>query len=341
MSDQENKELNEIVSKYKGKKVRMLTAGFPVAHELEDDEKCLTEDYGQLTQWTTGDGVRFIPSGKTIADLPPGVYEIHHSTSCGVYFEKISVRTEGLIRFPQTNSERVVKEIENFWNRESIFKDYKLAYKRGIMLWGPPGGGKSSTIQLITKDVIDRNGVVVKFTQPSLFMEGMRKLREIHNTTPIVVLMEDIDSILQNYNNESEVLNILDGIDQIQKCIFLATTNYPEKLGARIINRPSRFDKRFKIGHPNVESRALYIKHLCGTRKPDEIGVDLKKWVKDTDGFSIAHLKELFVAVIILGDDYNEALETLKSMKEDISSDNDRDNYMGFNLGRGPVGEDL
>lgn len=342
MSDQENKELNEIVSKYKGRKRKMSAANFPIAHELDDccEDKCAVNDYGQLTQWTSGDGVRFIPSGKTINDLPPGVYEIHHSTSCGVYFEKIPVRTEGLIRFPQTNSEKVVKEIENFWNRESVFKEYKLAYKRGIILWGPAGSGKSCTIQLITKDVIDRNGVVVKFGQPSLFMEGMRKLREIQSTTPVVVLMEDIDSILENYNNESEVLNILDGIDQVQKVVFLATTNYPERLGARIINRPSRFDKRFKIGHPNAESRTLYLKHLCSGKKPEEVGIDIKKWVKDTDGFSIAHLKELFVAVIILGDDYNKALETLKSMKEDISSDQDRDNFMGFGLGRKDVGEE-
>jgi SpoVK/Ycf46/Vps4 family AAA+-type ATPase len=119
-------------------------------------------------------------------------------------------------------------------------------------------------------------------------------------------------------------LNILDGVDQVDKVVFLATTNYPEVLGARILNRPSRFDKRFKIGHPNAESRKLYFKHLIGgEEKTKGLNIDLKRWVTDTDGFSIAHLKELFVAVCILGDEYAKAIETLSSMKEQITSDDE------------------
>jgi len=290
-----------------------------------DDEP---RQFGKLSQWTTGDGKRFLPAGHTKNVLPPGVYEIHHDGNIGLYFEKIPVRTEGLIRFPQTNSERVLKEIDTFWSREKVFKEYALTYKRGIILWGPPGGGKTCTVNLIMRDVVvDRSGIVIKFTNPGLFIEGMRILREIQPDTPIVVLMEDIDSIIEHYE-ESPVLNILDGVESVQKVVFLATTNYPECLGPRIINRPSRFDKRFHIGYPNPESRMLYLKHLCGDKNSAKI--DLNRWVKDTDKFSIAHLKELFVAVIIIGDDYDEALENLKLMKEDISSDKDSDK--NFNI---------
>ncbi len=191
--------------------------------------------------------------------------------------------------------------------------------------------GKSCTIQLIMEDVVKRNGVVVKFTHPNLFLAGMRSFKEIQRSTPVVVLMEDIESILENFS-ESSVLNILDGVDQVDKVVFLATTNYPEKLGARILNRPSRFDKRFKIGHPNSQSRMLYFKHLIGDEnKARELKVDFNKWVEDTEGFSIAHLKELFVAVCILGDDYSEAIETLSSMKEQIVSDEEFERpSMGF-----------
>lgn len=179
--------------------------------------------------------------------------------------------------------------------------------------------GKSSTIQLIIKDVIERDGIVVKFLNPVLFMEGIRKLREIEKETPVVILMEDIDSILEYYN-ESEVLNILDGVDEVQKMVFLATTNYPDRLGARIINRPSRFDKRFKIDHPNEESRRIYFEHLIGGKeRVKELNIDINRWVKDTKGFSIAHLKELFVAVVILEDDYEQSVKTLKNMKEEIN----------------------
>ena len=332
----ENQELNELLSK--GDTGRAHRELMKAAHGYPGEEDWIEiRELGNLVQWTTSDNKRFIPASHTKPCLVPGVYEIQHSNTVGLYFQKIPVKTEGLIRFPQTNSDRVVKEIQNFWEKETIFREYKLTYKRGIILWGPPGSGKSCTIQLITKDVVDREGVVIKFTNPSLFLEGMRVFREIQKETPVVILMEDIDSTLEIYN-ESDVLNILDGIDQVEKVVFLATTNYPERLGARILNRPSRFDKRFKIDHPNAESRMMYFKHLIGERKISDLNIDLEKWVKDTARFSIAHLKELFVAVIILGDDYNEAVETLSSMKEEISSEDDLGKLMGF--AQGDSGED-
>jgi SpoVK/Ycf46/Vps4 family AAA+-type ATPase len=121
-------------------------------------------------------------------------------------------------------------------------------------------------------------------------------------------------------------------VNQIERAVFLATTNYPENLGARIINRPSRFDKRFFIGHPDLESRKLYLRHIIGDAKIAALNIDVDKWVEDTDEFSIAHLKELFTAVVILGDEYEAAIETLRSMREQrISSDEDEARRsMGF-----------
>jgi hypothetical protein len=327
MSQEENQELNNILTEATPRhfyhKKPSVYAG-----PQEAEESYPSREAGTLVQWTTSNDKMFVPASYTKAHLPPGIYEIQQSSNIGIYFEKIPVRTEGLLRFPQTNSERIVKEIQMFWEKEAIFKEYKLAYKRGILLWGCPGGGKTSLLQILMKDVIDRDGVVVKFTNPGLFTEGMRIFREIQPTTPIVIMMEDIDSILDAYN-ESNVLNILDGVDRLERAVYLATTNYPQRLGARILNRPSRFDKRFMIGYPNAESRMLYLRHIIGDSKVKELKIDLHKWVRDTEKFSIAHLKELFVAVVILGDDYNEAIDTLRSMKEDISSDDDRE-LIGF-----------
>jgi hypothetical protein len=281
---------------------------------------------GNLIQWTTSNNKIFVPASYTCKTLTPGVYEVKSSPNIGTYFEKIPIKTEGLIRFPQTNIEKVVKEIELFWSKEDIFREYGLSYKRGIMLWGPPGSGKSCTIQLVMADVINRNGIALKFTYPTLFLEGVRLIREIEKEKPIVVLMEDIDSTLDQYG-DTEVLNILDGVDRVEKIVFLATTNYPEKLGHRILNRPSRFDKRFKIGYPNEVSRMIYLKHLIGNRN---LNIDLEQWVGDTDKFSLAHLKELFIAVVIIGDSYEAAIKTLRSMKEHIDSEDDNEEFIGF-----------
>ena len=56
-------------------------------------------------------------------------------------------------------------------------------------------------------------------------------------------------------------------------------------------------------------------------------------WVKDTDKLTFAHLKELFIAVNILGDDYKNSIKALKEMKKKLSSENDQKEgmpQMGF-----------
>ena len=312
--------------KTKRRKSRMAESYGDCCSSYDEDER---EDVSpKFNQWGTSDGRIFLPSSKTVKVLTPGVYEIDKSPSVGLFFEKIPVKTEGLIRFPETNSNKVVEEIQKFWDREALFKEYEISYKRGIMLYGPPGSGKSCTVQLIMQDVVRRHGIVLYFDDPYLFIEGMRVLRQIQPDTPVVTIMEDIDSIIESYN-ESEVLNILDGVNEMHKIVFLATTNYPNKLGHRIMNRPSRFDKRFRIGFPSPESRRIYLKSIIGAKKIKELKINLDKWVEDSDEFSIAHLKELFVAVVILGDEYEESINILKKMKEEVV-DKDYEESVGF-----------
>lgn len=330
----ENAELNQMLSKACSSPA-MVKGRPPRGRDYDDDDDEFEDQVTQsYSQWTTSNGRVFVPASITKNKLPPGVYEIDSSPNIGLYFEKIPVKTEGLLRFPDTNSDKVVDEIQRFWTLEEKFKEYSLAYKRGILLWGPPGSGKSCTLQLIMADVIKRGGIVVKFDDPYLFIDGMRVLRRIQPDTPVVVMLEDIDSIIKMYN-ESEVLNILDGVNETHRMVFLATTNYPEELGHRIVNRPSRFDKRFKIGFPSAASRKMYFEHLIGGKKKvKELGIDLKRWVEDTDKFSIAHLKELFIAVHILGDNYEEAVKTLQSMREDIDTRESDDMMSNIFTGR-------
>jgi len=288
--------------------------------EEEDGDEVLSK----LSQWTTSDGQNFIPASTTVSKLPPGAYEISVSNAHGIYFEKVSVKVTDLVRFPDSNSDKVIAEIKLFWESKDKFKRFKMPYKRGICLWGPPGSGKSCTVQFVMSDVVDRDGIIIKFENPELFIKGYRIIREIQPDTPIVVIMEDVDAILDDWS-ESSVLNILDGaVDELENVVFLATTNYPEKLEERVINRPSRFDRRFKIGFPCEEARTIYFEHLFREYDLEESSIDLTKWVKDTADMSIAHLRELFVAVIILDNDYEEALGMLQSMDKEISSTQDK-----------------
>jgi hypothetical protein len=276
-------------------------------------------------QWSSANGKTFFPASHTMPILIPGFYEAGIADGQGLYFQSLDVKTEGLLTFPDAVTNSIVNEIELFWDREEIFKTYGINFKRGILLYGDPGSGKSCTLQLVAKNVINRQGIVLKFTSTYIFTEAYRKFREIQPDTPMVVFMEDLDATIIR-NGETEILNMLDGAEKIEKICFLATTNYPEDLGDRIVNRPSRFDKRHRIDYPSKDSRKMYLEFLIGN---NVFEYDVDQWAEETENFSLAHLKELFTAVVILGDDYKEALTTLKGMKIRVNS-GDSGTKVGF-----------
>lgn len=275
-------------------------------------------------------GNSYRPSGSTVRSLKPGVYDIN-SDQQGLVFSSIGSRNDSLIRFPGAVVTQVVEQIQTFWEREQVFARYELPFRRGILLYGPPGSGKSSTIRLVCEDVVKRGGVVLLYdTHPNTFQAGYRYFRRTQPNTPAVVVMEDLDAIFKQWN-ESAVLNMLDGVESVHKTVFLATTNYMENLGERVTNRPSRFDRRYMVGHPMPEVRRMYLESLL---REDDTIPDIDRWVKDTHGLSLSHLKELFVGVIVMGSEYEEVIAAMKEMTEARNSAMDKDEFAPVRRGQ-------
>lgn len=303
---------------------RNRTEGFSFSDLGETSEEppfSESEFENDYTQWSKL-GNKYIPTRETVSELVPGLYEINMPND-EVVFERVEINNERLVRFPDSSFEEVINEIKTFWNREELFRSYEISFKRGILLYGKPGTGKSSLLSLIMEDVIDRGGIVVKFENSWIYKKAMRKLRQIQPDIPVVTIMEDLDSLMDNHNR-SEILNILDGVSGVDKVVYLATTNYVEKLEERIVNRPSRFDKRVEIGYLNAKSRRVYFEFLF--QRVREVGkfdmesVDVEKWVKDTKNLTTSHLHELFVGVVILGKDYNKIIKEIKAMESKLKT---------------------
>ncbi len=144
---------------------------------------------------------------------------------------------------------------------------------------------------------------------PDLTVAVLRFFRRIEPARPLIVVFEDVDETVGRYGEHS-LLAVLDGEHQTDNVVYLATSNYPERLGARIVNRPSRFDERIKIGMPSAEARRAYLLKAIGGAT-----VDLHRWVTDTKELSIAHLRELVVAVLCLEQDYDSVLSRLRAME--------------------------
>jgi Hom_end-associated Hint/ATPase family associated with various cellular activities (AAA)/LAGLIDADG-like domain len=183
--------------------------------------------------------------------------------------------------------------------------------------------GKTSTVSLTINDMVKAGGIVLLGDNPSILSKSLAEFRAIESERPLAVILEDIDTIIANYG-ESGVLSILDGEAQVENVVFLATTNYPERLDGRVINRPSRFDRVVKIGMPNDQAREMFLLSKLGTTtaKDSKTGetIDL---IKVTDGFSIAHIKEMIISAYCQENPIKEVLERLKKMKHKPSSDSE------------------
>lgn len=262
------------------------------------------------TQWLAGaDGV-FAPCGRTAKRLPVGVYRPAMDQYGNPILRQIPIITDKLTVLPDSASDRVLESIQTFWERKEEFRRYGQIFKRGILLYGPPGSGKTSTLQLLMKDLLmQRNGLVVLGNvPPDLLTRILGLLRRIEPDRLLITIFEDLDELCRRFS-EAELLSLFDGEAQIDHCVHLATTNYPELLDARFINRPSRFDEVIRIGMPTYEARLAYF---------TQTGLDAgtaEEWAGQTEGLSIAHLRELLVCVKCLGRSTEETLARLRKMQ--------------------------
>lgn len=290
-----------------------------------------------FTQWSVYDRGKFVPCFHTVKKVPAGVYEMKSDNQIGFHIERQSQQSDELIELPIPEIKEILRDIDNFWKREDIFKKYGYTHKRGVLLYGPAGTGKSCLIQLLCKNIIEElDGIVFNLRDSDdihLYLEYAGPvLRCIEPDRPIIVIMEDVDNIVHGSRSTlTGVLNMLDGIKQINKVVYIGTTNYPELLQERISNRPSRFDRRYKIGNPSKEVRECYIRHKL---KSDDLAkIDLKDWLRKTKGFSLAAIKELVVSVIILGISLEEAVSRLKEMKNKLRPlEEDGQKPVGFTI---------
>jgi DNA replication protein DnaC len=274
------------------------------ANKKKDDLTKHTTKYIQYSQ----QGDAFVPCGKTVKKLKPGIYKIY-KTDSGPLFEPSPIKSDEWLTFRNELIEDVLEEIQKFWEKRSIFKEHGYLQRRGYMFYGPPGTGKTVLIKQITQKIVESGGIVfICDTHPNVVQDGLKYFSRIEPDRDIVCLFEDIDALVDNYG-DAHLLTLLDGEDSVDHVLNIATTNYPEKLDKRLIGRPRRFDRVVKITYPEPDMRLYYF-----VQKLKVSESEAKKWVDATDSFTFAAMTELVISVKCLGNPFDKSVKRIRNL---------------------------
>ena len=242
--------------------------------------------------------------------IEPGIYTVDFSRDHGIYCKKMDIKSDELFVFSDSISEKLLKEINTFWEKSERYKQNNLVHKRGILLEGFPGTGKSSIISILCKEIISKGGVVFKINgirNLDTYFEFIRYgFREIQPETPVVTILEDLD---QYEEVESELLDFLDGKTHLDHHVVIATTNNTELIPDTFL-RPSRIDLKIEVPLPSEQTRREYFKFK---NTPED---EIENLVKQSEDFSLADLKELYVCIYLLDYTVEEAVGKITAPKE-------------------------
>ena len=198
--------------------------------------------------------------------------------------------------------EAIITPIEN----KALSYKYNIEPARGILLFGPPGTGKTMIIRALANE-IHYTPIFIKCSDllSEWYGQSEKKLTETfadaRKKAPCILFFDEIDTIgksRENYTTDDVMSRIvslflqeLDGTKKMKNVVVVGTTNIPDQLDHALL-RPGRFDKIIYMHLPDKDAREEIFKVHC-KKIPIADDVDFKKLAKVTERYSGADIKNI------------------------------------------------
>lgn len=222
-----------------------------------------------------------------------------------IHFLKLPSKNWQDLALDPNLKEQIVANTTGFLNRTTELSRYRIPQRRGVLLVGEPGTGKTLICKILMNDSADITGILADGS--GLMHSGyICELYELaQDLSPSMVFIEDIDLIGQQrvrsqYSRSDALAALLSALDGVQECtgvVTIATTNWLEILDEALSQRPSRFDRIIKLSLPSVEQRMDLIESLSQAIPMDEHVKDYL--ARRTEHYTPAQVQEAVYSLVI------------------------------------------
>ncbi len=229
---------------------------------------------------------------------------------------------------------RIIERAELFFSRVDKVKAIgESRVRRGVLLHGQPGAGKSLVISH-TCMTLQKGAIIIKFDTAIRFssLSGLlNSVKPSPEVDKLIVILEDIgggevEPEQASRLADTSLLNFIDGTNyalELPMLIF-ATTNYPQNMLANLIDRPGRFDDVIEVKPPVVEVKVKFMEKLLKR--------ELTEKEKDaiTDEHSMAHVKGAVIDNILYDAEIDVRLREMTEHSKKVKRGFEEDKTMGF-----------
>jgi SpoVK/Ycf46/Vps4 family AAA+-type ATPase len=258
---------------------------------------------------------------RTPVIVKPGIWSIGKGMS-GLQLNATSFSTDDLLK-DFINTKQIEEIVDCFFSNLDLYKEFGIDVpRRGVLLYGPPGAGKSTAISMCAnKYTADGKTAVVIWATDAYEAYDIKeffKVFQYSGVEKLILIAEDLGGMENEetrIRSDSSLLALLDNNEKTFTIptMILATTNHPENFAGNITNRSGRFDDKIEVGIPDGEARKKLLQFFSkNTASPEALAVIAGK---SCEKFPPSSIREAYIRSRLRSTDL---VTTIKNMVKEI-----------------------